>query len=149
MHRVVCPLPQFVFIGWCLSKQWMVWYLVKHRDNFTFTPPGLWMYEHPTFVIICCTDNKIQWNRFILQIGCVFLRWNLSWNMFLLIFFHSFVKIHLTSQFQQLYEYSVAIQTNGLYIKLGVLKKYMLPFQTCGMKLWNKKCDLYTHTRAE
>jgi len=38
MRAIIPPLPQYVFMAWCLIKQWIVysaWYLVKHRDNFT------------------------------------------------------------------------------------------------------------------
>jgi hypothetical protein len=31
MRGVILPLPQYVFMAWCL---------VKHRDKFTFTLPG-------------------------------------------------------------------------------------------------------------
>jgi len=40
MRHVTAPLPQYVLIAWCLIKQEIrlrAWYLVKHRDNFTFT----------------------------------------------------------------------------------------------------------------
>jgi hypothetical protein len=37
IRGVILPLPQYVF---------MAWYLVKHRDKFTFTLPGLRTIEH-------------------------------------------------------------------------------------------------------
>jgi len=33
-------LPQCIFMAWCLISNgyiFMAWYIVKHRDNFTFT----------------------------------------------------------------------------------------------------------------
>jgi len=37
MRGAVRPLPQYVFMAWCLIKDYafMAWYLVKHRDNLT------------------------------------------------------------------------------------------------------------------
>jgi hypothetical protein len=39
MRGAVHTLPQYVFVTWFLSNAYvfMAWYLVKHRDNFTFT----------------------------------------------------------------------------------------------------------------
>jgi len=39
MHGTVSPLPKYVFMTWCLSAGYIfiVWYLVKHRDNFNLT----------------------------------------------------------------------------------------------------------------
>jgi len=39
MCEAVPPLFQYVFTTWCLIKRYVyiIWYLVKHRDNFTFT----------------------------------------------------------------------------------------------------------------
>jgi hypothetical protein len=38
MCGAITPLPQYVFIAWCVIKQWVSVHgvvLVKHRDNFT------------------------------------------------------------------------------------------------------------------
>jgi hypothetical protein len=38
MRGAISPLPQYVFMMWCLIKQWIflqVWDSVKHRDKFT------------------------------------------------------------------------------------------------------------------
>jgi hypothetical protein len=38
MHGAIPPLSQYVFISWCLVKQWIPFalYLVKHKNDFTF-----------------------------------------------------------------------------------------------------------------
>jgi len=38
MYRSIPPLPQYVFIAWSSSTRYVftVWYLVKHRGNFSF-----------------------------------------------------------------------------------------------------------------
>jgi hypothetical protein len=41
MHGVVPPLHHYIFMAWYSSsgRVFMVWYFIKHRDNFTFTLP--------------------------------------------------------------------------------------------------------------
>jgi hypothetical protein len=42
MRGFISPLPQYVFMTWCLTKQWIRLHgvvLIKYRDNFNFTLP--------------------------------------------------------------------------------------------------------------
>jgi hypothetical protein len=43
MHGAVPPLPEYVYMAWRFISNvygFMAWYLVKHKDNFTFTLPN-------------------------------------------------------------------------------------------------------------
>jgi len=56
MCGAISPLPQYVFMVWCLIKQMMAWYLVKYRDKFTFTIFRLFLNFS-----ISRVDDRLSW----------------------------------------------------------------------------------------
>jgi hypothetical protein len=80
--------PQYVFMVWCLMKQWIHLHgvIVKHRDNFTFT---LWQsavfYNIPCGACTPVTGTRFYFQRrAFLTNPCMQLRlFNFSWFIFL------------------------------------------------------------------
>jgi hypothetical protein len=78
MHRSIFPLPQYVFMAGGLSNGcvFMVWYLFKHRDNFTFC---LYRKYRPTgLTVTSLSHSKPQrWEqRRMMQQNLEVLQWS-------------------------------------------------------------------------
>jgi hypothetical protein len=65
MRGAIPPLPQYVFMAWCL---------VKHRDNFTFTFSPFPQYKRYSLILqSCCSTNHFN-SRYLVLYGCEYWR---------------------------------------------------------------------------